>query len=696
MKMAIVQKSPKVKEIQDYYVGDFETPTTNTKHFMSGAPGRILCLAIQKLGDFNNFVLKTHTMEDFETWLLSLTNNSLIFFHNISFDGLVIADWARNRWNNPLNTNPNHPITWHYKSVRGKILVLILKIINPQTKQKIFVKIQCSFRLLMQSVGVLGSVVQMPKLVAQTYDLEPVDHLEQLPADFIKYMEYDVIIVNKALCQFKEAIGQINKQFKLEINWDRLTSASISRQIIKALDQTNGFKVSFDTQQAAGPYYRGGFTALNQGIKDQILTGKHQIIDAKSHYPSVIYLNDLPVGTPTIYQDSDNLKIINHKLKNANPNIFKNSRDFVTIKGIIKKSLSQWGSIPWDPETKQAHPLYETYIVTEQPEPFTFKGTIREWLEAKKFYEFNYWEVTEWVVFSDQQRSSVLKPMIKYLYDFKEVKDQFGFTPWKMTFKIILNSIYGSMGMDENFDYTVFINNKLSLAPEMHFDKTNALYYDIFFDQMNFFKDLGYQTLKTRKEFTDKELNYSYWNRWIACYITSIGRAELLKLIAMDFDKIYYCDTDSIIGTADNQAFKWLTEQGLIGQDMGQWDYELTPDQVNNTIRFRAPKNYDIRLPSGTILKQGTVGVNKVALNQMLMQDPDFLDHNTIIPDGWKHMVYGIPRDHFEYNEQGNVVLKKFDRSPLKEKTDFFPYIISQDKKWSKLQQQREERTRGN
>ena len=60
------QEKIKVPEIVDYYAADFETITTNTQHFMSGKAGRILCYAVQKLGEFNKFVSLSHKMEDFE------------------------------------------------------------------------------------------------------------------------------------------------------------------------------------------------------------------------------------------------------------------------------------------------------------------------------------------------------------------------------------------------------------------------------------------------------------------------------------------------------------------------------------------------------------------------------------------------------------------------------------------------------
>ena len=539
----------------------------------------------------------------------------------------------------------------------------------------------------MQSVNALGAVVQMPKLTVQTYDLEPVNRLDDLPQDFILYLKHDVIIVNKALCQFKEAIKQINQRFKLDVAWDSLTSASISRQILAQLDKRS-FTVSFTSQQAAGAYYRGGFTALNQAIKDQIIIGQHQIMDAKSHYPSVIFLNDLPSGEPEIIKDPQQCAKLTEKIK-KHPTTFNASVDFITVEGVIIRSVSQWGAIPWPVDIKNFHPLYETYIVTDQMTPFIFKGTIREWLSVLPFYEFQDWKATEWIRFGEHQRSNVLKPVIKYLYDFKEVKDEYGNHPWKMTFKIILNSLYGSMGMDQNFEHTVYVHQNYDLQPEMSFGHKEALYYDMFLDRLNFFRDWNYHTLKTRREITAKELTYAYWNRWVACYITSIGRSELLKLIAKDFDRIYYCDTDSLIGTTDNHSFKWLAENDRIGSLLGQWDYELLDHQEANILRIRAPKNYDVRLQTEQILKQGTVGVDKKALNEILATNPTFLDHNTVIPNGWKHMIYGVPRENFEYDANGRVVLKKTGRVSAPEKTDFFPYIISQDKSWTKLQNQR-------
>ena len=148
-------------------------------------------------------------------------------------------------------------------------------------------------------------------------------------------------------------------------------------------------------QQKAAEYYRGGFTAINQDFKDQVMTGLNgMVFDAKSHYPSVIYLNNLPHQKPLILNknnDFDDIEILAYEndLKAGRIDL-KSCLDFVTIKGKIKENKSGWGSIVWPKEIKEKDhlDLLETYIVAFEPTNFEFKGTVREWVEAAKFYEF--------------------------------------------------------------------------------------------------------------------------------------------------------------------------------------------------------------------------------------------------------------------------------------------------------------------
>lgn len=699
------QEKVKIKDIVDYYVGDFETITTNTNHFMSGQAGRILCYAIQKLGNFNKFESISYKMEDFEQWMLTLKNNSRLFFHNLAFDGLVIADWARYRWNSQV-FKTNSPFYWTYQSVKGKILSITILINN-----KIGLIINCSLRLLNQSIKALGKIVGVEKLEAETYDLEPVNALNELPEKFINYMKVDVEIANRALIEFKKGIAKLNKEMGLNIKWDKPTSASISRDIINALDERKSFKVEIYEQERAAAYYRGGFTAINQDFKDVVLTDLNgQVLDAKSHYPSVIYLNKLPHQTPLILNltdDWESYEIMEYEaaLKAGELNL-KECLDFVTIEGKILKSKSGWGSIVWPDHIKQndTADLLETYIVGDQPVKFKFKGTTREWVAAAKFYEFQNWKITELVQFNPNEATECLKEVTKFLFDFKEKTAPDGSRPWALTFKIILNSLYGSMGMDENFNHNLFLPADYLFLPydDLIINKKNAKprrYYNLQKDSLNFWAKANVQSVKALREFWEDELTPEYWNRWIAAYITSIARAELMELIALDFDNLWYCDTDSLIGDKNNKAFKFI-EKHKLGNNLGQWNYDLKPTEQVVTARFRAPKNYDLQDREGNILKRGSVGIDKNKLNEIDFNARNFLDWTTTIKDGWKHIVYGIYPEDFERDTDGIVRIKDFTqrlanlkrRKNQTRQDNYYPYIINQDKQLSKLERQRKAR----
>lgn len=102
--MIFKQKMIKLKkeEVLDFFVGDFETITKNSKYYKSLKTGTILCFEIQKLGNYEDKIVGVN-MKEFENWLLSLNKNSQLFFHNLSkFDGYVILNYALENWDNSV------------------------------------------------------------------------------------------------------------------------------------------------------------------------------------------------------------------------------------------------------------------------------------------------------------------------------------------------------------------------------------------------------------------------------------------------------------------------------------------------------------------------------------------------------------------------------------------------------------------
>ena len=211
------------------------------------------------------------------------------------------------------------------------------------------------------------------------------ENLAELPVDFVEYLKQDVRVVNLALCQFAKAIQELNEQMNLKIDWDKLTSASISRQIIEQVDQRESFKVDIFTQLKAAEYYRGGFTNINEMMRDRNVKNLQGLIcDAKSHYPSVMIQDVLPHGRPLVFKivepdEQQFIRIYETKIKENK--IDETMRhDFVNIKGTILKNKFNWGTIIYDEQTKAADELQilDTYIFTTKSTTFNFKGLLQE------------------------------------------------------------------------------------------------------------------------------------------------------------------------------------------------------------------------------------------------------------------------------------------------------------------------------
>lgn len=561
--MRTIKRSPKNKSV-DYYVGDFETTTLNSDFYQVNKTGRIIAFEIQRLGFEREFVQGV-SMIDFENWLLSLTKPSQVFFHNLAkFDGFILLNWALKYWDNPLQPRRSK-FKYTFKKTSHGILSFSVRV------NKIDVIFTDSYRLLSLSVASLGKILNLPKLETD-YNINPVNHLSDLPQEMLTYLHQDVTIVNRSLINFKEHIQKLNKKYNAEWKWNSLTNSSISRQIIKHFDNDNAFEISFESQSIARKYYRGGYTAFNFKLQNKPFETDAKMYDAKSHYPSIMYLYELPFSEPFLISEKD---------------IPKYKCVFVRVDGVIQHNKYEWGTIP-------KHYNDETYIfiekgeiVEEETRKFSFYGTFTEWEISKQFYEFEYYEIVE--VWGWKKTTSCLNVVLEDLYFLKETEKN------PLTYKIILNSIYGSSGM--KYDYPKEFYQEKDKDPEPEIDYQDKTYIWINKKKYNFFEK--YKTYDYI-EVVDPELRC--WNRWIAAYITSIGRAILQSYILEEPHNAYYCDTDSILGHKDFKGFQKMK----IGKNFGNWEEEY--DDIRKLI-IQGAKRYLLFKDEETAIKTRFAGI---------------------------------------------------------------------------------------
>ena len=557
-------KLKKIKTNKNYdlsrtYVIDFETTTADTQYFQKHKTGTITCWMAKNLTETDKqYGL---TMSDLENWFIELGQSKepislRIYAHNLGkFDGYILLSWAIENWSCNLNNIKSKFNFTYEKGAGNELLKIIIKY------KKLTVIFVDSYKLINYSVAYLGKLFNFPKGEVD-YKQEPVDKWENLPLIYREYLERDVDIVIKALLQFDKALTGYEN-----IDWKNcLTISALSRQFIKSVDKDKVFKISFESQKIAKRFYRGGLTSYNKNYwfkKTENIKAK--MVDAKSHYPSVMKLNPLPAGEPEPITESE---ISDYKIV------------FVKVVGHILKCKTGWGTIN---KTNAFH----NYIF-EDNQDFVFVGLIQEWEIQKHFYEFSSWEFAEIWGFNETQ--NLLNDIIDKFYHLKETSDT------KLVWKLLLNSLYGSCGMKANYPDTFFVNE--NEIPDLKQVSTNKkYYYKYHVKARQFFK--GLTEIEVDYDLLDKR---DCWNIWIAASITSYGRYELLKHIAYQPESVLYCDPDSIL-ILDNYPLNKVK----LGKELGCWEVEK--ENINN-VYIQGAKRYVVG-QYNEVLKTGFAGVSK-------------------------------------------------------------------------------------
>ena len=438
-------KRIKPRKFKNIWVGDFETTTMESEYFKKNNTGRLIAWEIQLLGDDTQYSVGA-SMEELEEWFYKLKGNHQIYFHNLGrFDGFVLLNWALEHWYNEMAPNDSK-IEFSYIQTRSKIMQFSMR---HRTKGTTLV-FNDSLLLLTYGIAALGKMFNMEK-ASTNYHIEPVDRLEDLPKDYLDYLHQDVCILNKALSDFAEEVSAVNEKHGIKAGWNKMTMANLSRTLITKVDINEKYKITFESQEKAKDYYRGGYTNLNKSIEDKVIKGKFMMVDAKSHYPSIMYLTPLPAYEPV-------------KIKKKDINRYECV--FVKVEGIIECNLNNWGTIPVKGQ-------FDNYIVNAKDTEFVFTGSYIEWQIQEKFYKFKTWKYVE--IWGFEETQNVMNDVIKEFYDLKETKEN------PLTYKLFLNSMYGSCGMKANYPETFFFKkgdekpfqfmNKKNTKDGKHIDK---------------------------------------------------------------------------------------------------------------------------------------------------------------------------------------------------------------------------------
>ena len=176
----------------------------------------------------------------------------------------------------------------------------------------------------------------------------------------------------------------------------------------------------------------------------------------------------------------------------------------------------------------------------------------------------------------------VFKDFINYFNEVKE-KNKFG----KVLSKLIINSLYGRLGMMESSEHSHIIRKNLL---EFYLKETNVISYK----EINNFVLINNEIdFKLKKILSLKKIN-PFNNVALASIITAKGRVKLLKAqqeVINNGGRLLYSDTDSIIA-----SYKYPVDNQIHGEV--SWDTSNEHTRIKKAV-FLKPRTYLIEYENG-------------------------------------------------------------------------------------------------
>lgn len=261
-------------------VADFETTT-------QANDCRVWAAGIAPIG-LNVDVMILNSLHLFIDYVSSF--NSVIYFHNLRFDGHFIIDYLfRNKYAHVAGMGALKP--GHFRIMMSDMGKMYSIIVNWFSGFK--TEFRDSLKKLPMSVREVGKAFKLEDAKGELdyKKFRPVDH--EITPEEKEYIRKDVAIIAAAMyIQLEQGLK------KLTIGSDALSEYKelISVPEFKSLFPTMSLVMDSEMRQA----YRGGFTYADERFSKRLL-GKGIVLDVNSLYPYIMRDRMLPHGWP-IYQ----------------------------------------------------------------------------------------------------------------------------------------------------------------------------------------------------------------------------------------------------------------------------------------------------------------------------------------------------------------------------------------------------------
>lgn len=434
-----------------------------------------------------------------------------LYFHNLKFDGSFIVSWLLNNGYEYSDSGLAKTFTTVISNMGQWYKIDICY--GYQGRRKLHTTIYDSLKKLPFSVERIGKAFNLTTLkidVSQEFYTRYRPIGHKITDEEYQYILHDIKVVAGALQE------QFNQGLtKMTAGSDSLSGykASISNKLYDKYFPTFSIELDSNLRKA----YRGGFTWLNKKYQEIDINGGI-VFDVNSLYPAMMYHKLLPYGEPLPYfgeYEYDEMFPLYIQHIRCEFALKDDKIPTIQIKGDLRFSGNEYL------ETSKGHrvDLYLTNVDLE---------LIKEHYDL---YELEY--VQGWKFRGKKQ-------MFKSFIDRWTMVKETSTGAIRELAKLMLNSLYGKFATNPD------VTNRIPYLKE-----DGALGFELGDEE---FKDPEYTPM--------------------GAFITSYARHETISTAQLCYDRIIYCDTDSLhlIGTEIPEILK----DRIDPKKMGYWDFELT------------------------------------------------------------------------------------------------------------------------
>ena len=276
-----------------YYVADFETTNNKDDCFVW-----LACLT-----DFGMTKHEiSHDMDDFMNNCFERCKGSVIFFHNLAFDGTYILDWLLRNGYEMTEKVRNNAFSCVISDYGEFYYIDVIVGYDKSKKQFYHIYFVDSLKLIPMSESRICKAFNLDVMKGEIDYNKPRSRGYKATDEEIAYIKNDCDIICKVLSQFREeglltgfTIGQIAvKEFKK--GYDKWTLQRLFPE--------------FDTETNAyfRKAYKGGWCYCNPVFKGETGVGEGLVYDVNSLYPSRMLLCPMPYGEPVYFTGEPNTK----------------------------------------------------------------------------------------------------------------------------------------------------------------------------------------------------------------------------------------------------------------------------------------------------------------------------------------------------------------------------------------------------